>query len=76
MLKLQTDDGQIMAYLGRGKLLDRTEQIARLAEARTGATQIRDANGRPAKVDRLATAAAIWSAAQSDDRSVDLQWTS
>jgi hypothetical protein len=74
MLKLRNDAGLPMAYLGRDKLLERTEQIARLAEARTGATQVRAANGRPATVDRLLTAATIWAAAQSDDRTLDLQW--
>jgi DNA-binding PucR family transcriptional regulator len=74
MLKFQIDGRQALAYLGRDKLLERTDQIARLAEARTGATQVRDASGRPAKVDRMLTAAAIWAAAQSDDRTVDLQW--
>jgi hypothetical protein len=77
MLKTQDSGGQISAYLGRDLLLAHVERIAREAEARTGANAVRDAAGRPAKVDRLLTASAVWAAAQADQpeqRVADLQW--
>jgi vancomycin resistance protein YoaR len=77
MLRFQESNGQVVAYLGRDQLLERVEAIARQAESRTGPNAVLDAAGRPAKVDRLLTAAAIWTAAQADkpeDRIADLQW--
>jgi hypothetical protein len=77
MLRTQQSGDQVTAYLGRDQLLARVEAIAQQAEARTGPNAVHDAAGRPAKVDRLLTASAIWAAAQADQpdqRMAELQW--